>query len=202
MCNRYGYNHPLKRLVEEFAKLGSIRWDGLEPNAPLDQIRPTDRAPIIRPIGSGLELDMVRWGMVPNTWRGPVKAWMAQLRGNPLTNARAETVAEKPTFRNSFKRRRCLVPADGFYEWKATGEKHKQPFVIRPVDDRVRLAVGDRSVLDNLHGALALVVHRGDLDLVRRQRVDRLRRRAARQREGEREDRDRRTMSGHDAHAW
>ena len=45
-------------------------------------------------------------------------------------------MAEKPTFRNSFKRRRCLVPADGFYEWKATGQKHKQPFVIRPVDGK------------------------------------------------------------------
>jgi putative SOS response-associated peptidase YedK len=61
MCNRYGYNHPLQRLIDEFSKLGSISWDQLEPNAPLDQIRPTDRTPIIRPVDGALELRMVRW---------------------------------------------------------------------------------------------------------------------------------------------
>jgi putative SOS response-associated peptidase YedK len=74
MCNRYGYNHPLKRLVEAFSDVGPIRWNGSEPNAPLDQIRPTDRAPIIRAVGGAMTLDMIRWGIVPNTWRGPVKA--------------------------------------------------------------------------------------------------------------------------------
>lgn len=125
MCNRYGYNHPLKRLIEEFSKLGSIAWDGLEANATHDQIRPTDRAPIIRAVNGSLEIDMLRWGLVPNTWRGPVKAFMAQLRGNPLTNARAETVATTGTFRDAYAARRCLVPATQYYEWTTDPERPK-----------------------------------------------------------------------------
>jgi putative SOS response-associated peptidase YedK len=125
MCNRYGYNNPLKRLVEEFSDVGPIRWNGLEPNAPLDQIRPTDRAPIIRAVDGETTLDMVRWGIVPNTWRGPVKAWTAQLRGNPLTNARAETVATTSTFRDAYAARRCLVPATNYFEWTADSERPK-----------------------------------------------------------------------------
>ena len=101
MCNRYGHNNPLKRLVEEFSDVGPVRWNGLEPNAPLDQIRPTDRAPTIRAVDGQTTLDMVRWGIIPNTWRGPIEAWTAQLRGNPLTNARAETVATTSTFRDA-----------------------------------------------------------------------------------------------------
>jgi putative SOS response-associated peptidase YedK len=125
MCNRYGYNHPLQRLIDEFSTVGAIRWDRLEPNAPLDQIKPTDRAPIIRPAGGGLELAMLRWGLVPNTWHGPVKAWMAQLRGNPLTNARAETVATTSTFRDAYAARRCLVPATNYFEWTTDPERPK-----------------------------------------------------------------------------
>lgn len=126
MCNRYGYNHPLMRLVEEFSIVGPIRWDGLQPNAPLDQIRPTDRAPVVRQAGGGeLALDMLRWGLVPNTWRGPLKAWTAQLRGNPLTNARAETVATTSTFRDAYAARRCLVPATNYFEWTTDPDRPK-----------------------------------------------------------------------------
>src|SRR4029078_760571 len=79
--------------------------------------------------GAVRECVQMRWGLVPS--------WAKEGSFNFSTiNARAETLAEKPTSRNSFKRRRCLVPADGFYEWKATGQKHKQPFVIRPVDGK------------------------------------------------------------------
>jgi putative SOS response-associated peptidase YedK len=123
MCNRYGYNHPLKRLIDAFSTLGPLQWDGLEPNAALDQIRPTDRAPIIRPIGSAVELGMLRWGLIPNTWHGPVKAWTAQLRGNPLTNARSETVATTNTFRDAYTTRRCLVPATNYFEWTTDPER-------------------------------------------------------------------------------
>ena len=117
MCNRYGYNNPLAALQRTFSELGHIRWDGAEPNAPLDQIRPTDRAPILRSAEDGVELLMMRWGIVPNTWRGTVKAWTAQLRGNPLTNARSETVSTTSTFRDAYRSRRCLVPATNYFEW-------------------------------------------------------------------------------------
>src|SRR5215469_7017884 len=111
MCNRYGYKDPLAALQREFSELGHVRWDGLEPNAPLDQIRPTDRAPIIRPADGELELTMMRWGLVSTAWRGSLKDWMAQLRGNPLTNARSESVAVTSGFREAYAARRCLVPA-------------------------------------------------------------------------------------------
>ena len=125
MCNRYGYNNPLKRLIDEFSTLVPIRWNGLEPNAALDQIRPTDRAPIIRPVDGQLELDMFRWGLIPNTWRGSVKAWTAQLRCNPLTNARSETIAKTSTFREAYSARRCLVPATNYFEWTTDPDRPK-----------------------------------------------------------------------------
>lgn len=59
-----------------------------------------------------------------------VAYWSKSLTGPPLFNARAETVAEKPSFRTAFKRRRCLVPADGFYEWQVISPKQKQPQYI------------------------------------------------------------------------
>src|SRR5579862_4412557 len=125
MCNRYGYNNPLAALQRTFSELNHVRWDGAEPNAPLDQIRPTDRAPIIRPVDDGLELRMMRWGIIPSTWTGPVKAWTAQLRGNPLTNARSETVATTSTFSNAYAARRCLVPATNYFEWTTDPERPK-----------------------------------------------------------------------------
>ena len=68
----------------------------------------------------------LRWGLVP--------AWSPEPRTAYSTiNARAETVADKPTYRQAFRRRRCLIPADGFYEWRKIGS-HKQPYCIAPVD--------------------------------------------------------------------
>jgi len=116
MCNRYGYQHPYNRLVAEFSELRPVRWAGAEPNAPRDPIRPTDRAPILRPAGDGLELVELRWGLIPWFYKGPVK----DFRGLN-TNARAETVSTLASFKGPYARRRCLVPATHYYEW--TGEK-------------------------------------------------------------------------------
>ena len=77
---------------------------------------------------SGRELVWLRWGLIPSWAQDPTI-------GNRLINARAETVAEKPAFRAALRRRRCLVAADGFYEWQRTG-KRKQPYFIRLRDDR------------------------------------------------------------------
>jgi putative SOS response-associated peptidase YedK len=76
------------------------------------------------PLDGSRQLREFRWGLVP--------AWAKNPRsGAPLINARGETVATKPAFRSAFKQRRCLIPADGFYEWKAIpGQKKKQPFYI------------------------------------------------------------------------
>jgi putative SOS response-associated peptidase YedK len=70
------------------------------------------------------EAVLLRWGLIPNWATDPSI-------GNRMINARAETVAEKPTFRSAFRSRRCLIPASGFYEWKKE-EKRKQPYYIRP----------------------------------------------------------------------
>jgi len=74
--------------------------------------------------GSGHEFALLRWGLVPHWTRD------LDLKGRALINARSETVAEKPSFRDSFRFRRCLVVADGFYEWQPAGAR-KQPFWIR-----------------------------------------------------------------------
>jgi putative SOS response-associated peptidase YedK len=70
----------------------------------------------------------MRWGLLPSWTKDPKKAPL-------LNNARAETVAEKPSFRSAFKSRRCLIPASGFFEWKTEG-KVKQPYYFRRPDER------------------------------------------------------------------
>jgi putative SOS response-associated peptidase YedK len=70
---------------------------------------------------------LMRWGLIPAWAKDPAI-------GNRLINARAETVAEKPSFRAAFKRRRCLIPASGFFEWQKT-KAGKQPFYFRPQDE-------------------------------------------------------------------
>jgi putative SOS response-associated peptidase YedK len=74
-------------------------------------------------------LDLLRWGLVPS-WSDDPSI------GNRMINARAETVAEKPAYRNAFKARRCLIAADGFFEWQKQPGGRKQPFYIHRKDDR------------------------------------------------------------------
>jgi putative SOS response-associated peptidase YedK len=74
------------------------------------------------------EYTMLHWGLVP-FWSKSVKTKF------PLINARSEGIETKPSFRDPFKRRRCIIPASGFYEWQKV-EEHKQPYFIRPVDGR------------------------------------------------------------------
>jgi putative SOS response-associated peptidase YedK len=90
-------------------------------------IAPTQLAPVIRQGDDGLQLVHARWGLVP--------FWAKDLKiGNRMINARSETAAEKPAFRAAWKKRRCLVPASGFYEWQKTPDG-KQPQAIHPARD-------------------------------------------------------------------
>jgi len=92
----------------------------------LFRIRPTQRPPVIRRGPEGPEQLPMRWGLVP--------AWAKDLSiGQKLINARAETLGEKPSFKQAFARRRCVVPASGFYEWRKEG-RGKQPYFIRRRD--------------------------------------------------------------------
>ena len=93
--------------------------------APRYNVAPTQSVPVVRS-ARAREAVMMRWGLIPS--------WAKEARlGARMINARAETVAEKPAFRGAFRSRRCLVPADGFYEWQAR-PKGKQPYRIARSD--------------------------------------------------------------------
>jgi putative SOS response-associated peptidase YedK len=93
-------------------------------------VAPTQDVPAVRPAkAGGRELAMLRWGLIP--------AWAKDEDiGARLINARGETAAELPSFRAAFRRRRCLVAADGFYEWRKAGKGPKQPFLVELADGR------------------------------------------------------------------
>jgi putative SOS response-associated peptidase YedK len=106
-----------------------FRLDMAAPLPPRYNIAPTQNVAVVRQSESGQrELAMLRWGLVPG-WADDIAI------GNRMINARGETVAEKPSFRTALKKRRCLVLADGYYEWKKTG-KQKQPYLFHFEDDR------------------------------------------------------------------
>ncbi|MGB8276069.1 MAG: SOS response-associated peptidase [Alphaproteobacteria bacterium] len=118
MCGRYSLTTPPE------AMRGFFKITGPLPNlAPRYNLAPTQTAPIVRPADDGNEMVPARWGLVPSWSEGPES-------GYSLINARAETVADKPAFRGAFRARRCLVPADGFYEWQARDKRPKQPYHI------------------------------------------------------------------------
>jgi putative SOS response-associated peptidase YedK len=118
MCGRYLLTSPVDALIDLFGVQERLNL------APNYNAAPTQSLPIVRARdGGGRELVSARWGLVP--------FWAKDLTiGARAFNARAETLAEKPMFRDAYRRRRCLVPADGFYEWRKTGGA-KQPFLIR-----------------------------------------------------------------------
>ena len=140
MCGRYASSRHPADLAREF------EIDELRLSMPLDEnynVAPTDevyavleRAPREREARDGdveRQLRAVRWGLVPS--------WAKDRSiGSRMINARMETVAEKPAYKKAFAQRRCLLPADGYYEWydteqkDAKGKPRKQPFFIRPKD--------------------------------------------------------------------
>ena len=126
MCGRLFQTSPPKRLAELFRTANPLS------NAPPRyNAAPTDLLLTVRynPKTGQRALDPLRWGLVPH-WAKEAKI------GASLTNARAETIADKPAFRDAFARRRCLVPADGFYEWHRPDQGPKQPFAFaHPAND-------------------------------------------------------------------
>jgi putative SOS response-associated peptidase YedK len=122
MCGLYSF----RRSPEEVRSL----FDYLdEPDFPPRTIvAPGSPIAIVRMERGERRFALVRWGFVPS-WAKEVKP------GKPLINARAESVAVKPTFRNAMRRRRCLVPTDGFYEWAGAVPGKKQPYFIHRPDD-------------------------------------------------------------------
>jgi putative SOS response-associated peptidase YedK len=123
MCGRFTLRTPVADIAEIF---GVLRLDESENRY---NIAPSQAVPVVRQNGPSRELTLMRWGLIPRWARDPKI-------GLRTINARAETVATKPAFRDAFKRRRCLIPADGFYEWKKDGSKKKRPFYIHRRDGR------------------------------------------------------------------
>ena len=124
MCGRFVRTSPVERFAELFGAAG-------HPTAPPSHnIAPGARLLAARTGAEGkCELCLLKWGLVP--------AWSDEPRTAYSTiNARAETVAEKPAYRAAFRQRRCLIAADGFYEWHPQPDGHKQPYFIRLADER------------------------------------------------------------------
>ena len=135
MCGRYTLSVLLSNLVDSF-EVDPPDFD----YPPRFNIAPTQDAPVIAQDREGRRMGLLRWGLIPSWAKDPSM-------GSRMINARSETVAEKPAFRAAFKRRRCLVPADGFFEWKKEndqvgGKPNKTPYWIHRADKAPFLMAG------------------------------------------------------------
>lgn len=123
MPERFALYHNLQTLAERF---------GIDPKPtsyePKYNITPGQNVPVIIKDEDERKCVIMRWGLVPQWSNDP-------LIGFQMINARAETVAQKPDFKNSLRKRRCIVPCSGFYEWKKVDKKTKIPYHIKPEND-------------------------------------------------------------------
>lgn len=137
MCGRYTSTSPPAVLAEQFAVDDVKLEEDLEPRW---NVAPTLPVLVVAESRSSgrRRLGTMRWGLVPS-WAKDISI------GNKMINARAESVADKPAYRRALSRRRCIIPADAFYEWKVVGEssgargskkKLKQPYAIARADGR------------------------------------------------------------------
>lgn len=120
MCGRYVMTSPIEAMQQMF---GFEERPNLPPRF---NVAPSQEVPIVRrrKDGTGRELALVRWGLIPY-WAKDSSI------GYKLINARAESLASKSAFREAFRKRRCLIPSNGFYEWEKQGNS-RQPWLIRP----------------------------------------------------------------------
>ena len=131
MCGRYASFLPAEALRALFnTENATPNWE------PTWNMAPTRDAPVVRlhPETRVRHLDLLRWGLVPH-WAKDPKAVRQPI------NARAETLATSPMFRDALERRRCLVPADAFYEWQAT-DAGKQPYAVARADGQPMVLAG------------------------------------------------------------
>jgi putative SOS response-associated peptidase YedK len=173
MCGRFAQRSDPKRLAREF-KVAEV------PNVEARyNIAPTQDILSVRRTEDGREAAMLKWGLVPS-WAKDISI------GSKLINARSETVTEKPSFREAFMKRRCIIPADGFYEWQRTGGK-KQPYFFRMQDQHpfgfaglwekwkaidgqvletcIILTTEANEVLQPVHDRMPVILHSDDYDL-------------------------------------
>ena len=125
MCGRFGLFADLSELMELLGFEIGLATDSYEPRW---NIAPTADVLVIIDIGNGRVGSMMRWGLIP-AWAKQESAF-----GRPMFNTRSETVVERPMFRDSFVSRRCLIPANGFFEWSGDTPGKKTPWWIYAVD--------------------------------------------------------------------
>lgn len=149
MCGRYASSRRPEDLVEEFEVVDNRVPEPLAPDfnvAPTKEVyavleRPARTEPDGQVVPATRQLRTLTWGLVPSWAKDPAI-------GSRMINARMETAAEKPAFRKAFRSRRCLLPADGYFEWYRTdgcdakGRPVKQPYFIRPCDGGVLAMAG------------------------------------------------------------
>jgi putative SOS response-associated peptidase YedK len=117
MCGRFTRHQPPEKIIKRF-NVQLIK----EAKIPRYNIAPSQVVPVIRQVDER-EMIACKWGLVPFWAKDPSI-------GNKMINAKAETLAEKPSFKQALIKRRCLIPADGFYEWQKKGKGASQPFYI------------------------------------------------------------------------
>lgn len=173
MCGRFAQRTSPKTLAKQF-KVSEVPSVEARYN-----IAPTQNILAVQETPDGREMKWLKWGLVPS-WAKDASM------GARLINARSETVTEKPAFRNAFKRRRCLIPADGFYEWQRTADK-KQPYFFQLKEEQLFGFAGlwdswkgeDGSVIESctiltteanevlapVHNRMPVILHQDDYDL-------------------------------------
>ena len=126
MCGRYRLTAKERYLRDHFGIDGDLSWE------PRWNIAPTQPIPVIRQDAKEPRrtFSLLRWGLIPY-WAKDSSI------GFKTINGMSETAAEKPAFRDAMRQRRCLIPADGFYEWQKLGGKEKQPYSFGMIDDAV-----------------------------------------------------------------
>ncbi|MGE0474519.1 MAG: SOS response-associated peptidase [Nitrospirales bacterium] len=169
MCGRFTRKDNFKQLAES---LGLAHLPPLEPRY---NIAPSQFIACVRAKPASLEKECVplKWGLVPSWAQDPGI-------GQQMINARAETVPEKPSFRKAFQQQRCLIFADGFYEWKREG-KVKQPYYIRmkdhrpfvfaglwdhwekgdqaPIDSCTIITTGPNGLMESIYNRMPVILH-------------------------------------------
>lgn len=129
MCGRYASTLPPEMMQELFATLNRLEL------IPRYNVAPTQPVAAIWEESNRREAHFARWGLVPR--------WVKDPREFPLLiNARVETMAEKPAFRDALKHGRCIIPASGYYEWRTNPDKTKQPFYITLADGQPMALAG------------------------------------------------------------
>src|SRR5690606_9045916 len=117
VCGRYTIHSLVSEIQAHFGALGELDL------APSYNAAPSQALPVVRIEDGRRTLALCQWGFVPG--------WMREEPKSRPINARSETAPGKPYFRDAFRRRRCLVPANGFYEWERGGSRRRQPWYFR-----------------------------------------------------------------------